>query len=185
MIPEFKNKPFTDLNKEQKIAFTERVCMELFEYLKNVSPGTAGLNFAKFWMSNITTVSEPSTSSYLSFYIYVEGKGLCVRGQDAIESVRYNVKECICFIQNVVNVIPFRSPIVDQLARGTLIKDMKEKGIVSDGYGEQLATVKGMKGMKKGKPVDPNSLAQRIKRGEITRYEAYQKKEFRNDDDAL
>lgn len=180
MIPDFKNKRFTELNKTEKVAFAERVCMDLCDYLKNVSPNTAGLNFARYWRDNITG-AQPSMSQYLEFYIYVEGEGLCVTDGDTIASVKTIPREVMNFIQNVVSSIPFRSPIADALARGTKLEEIKNRGIIDEGYSSPMATMKGTKGLKKGKPIDPNSKAQRIKRGELTRYSAYQKKE----DDAL
>lgn len=190
MIPDFKNKRFTELNKEEKLAMAERVCMDAFGYFRATAPTTAGMSFVKYWMADIAKIEDPSESPYMSNYLYIEGQGLCViDGDGTTESVKMNSKEVICFIQNVLNPIPFRSPIVDMLRRGSRIEDLKIKGILTDLYGDTLPTMKGMKGIKKGKPKNPNSLAQRIERGEITRYQAYQKKEFRiaseEDDEAL
>lgn len=186
MIPNFKHKIFTQLTKEEKLAMTERVCMDTFVYFKATAPTTAGMSFVKYWMDNITKIEDPSDSPYMSHYLYIEGQGLCViDGDEKIESVKMNSKETICFVQNVINPIPFRSPIVDRLMRGDGVEDLRATGVHTDLYGDTLPTMKGMKGIKKGKPKDPNSLAQKIKRGEITRYQAYQKKEFRDNDEAL
>lgn len=182
MIPNFKDKSFLLLNKEQKLAFAERVCMDFHERLKNQQPSSTHTRFFKYWMEEITRLESPSNSPYLSRYVYNDVLGLCVEDKEGRRcSIKNNDKEGICFIQNVANHIPFRSPIIDNLNLGRPLKELEEKGILADAYGVQLDH-QGL-GIKKGKPKDPNSLAQRVARGEITRYEAYVKKIVPKEDD--
>lgn len=185
-LPEFKNKTFDKLTNEEKLAMAERVAMEHYEYLKSHAQNTAGLSFLNYWQKHMSTVSNPSCSEYMKFYYYSDKHGLCVVDTTgALSTLRFNTKEVICFINNVVNPIPFKSPIVERLLQGHQIVQIEDEGIDARDYGNQLPNARGMKGVKKGKPVNPNSLAQRVKRGEITRYEAYQKKTASTDDDAL
>lgn len=184
-LPEFKNKTFDKLTQEEKLAMAERVAMEHYEYLKAHAQNTAGLAFLNYWQKNMNTVSNVTCSDYMKFYYYSDKQGLSVvDSTGALSTLKFNTKEIICFINNVVNPIPFKSPIIERLLKGQTIVHIEDEGVDAREYGNQLPNSRGMRGVKKGKPVDPNSLSQRVKRGELTRYEAYQKKTA-SEDDAL
>lgn len=175
-LPDFKNRTYDKLTNAERIAMAERVAMDHCEYLKSQARNTAGFSFLDYWQNNIGKIELASASDSMRFYVYSDTMGLClVDSSGALSSVKYNTKENICFINNVINPIGFNSPIVERLKKGMTIEEIEDKGIDVREYGNQLPNARGTKG-KIGKPVDPNSRSQRIKRGEITFYEAYQKK---------
>jgi hypothetical protein len=182
----FKNKSYNTLTEDQKRDMVERVCMDHFDYLKGHGINTAGLAFIKYWRDNIQELASPSDSHYLDPYFYMEGEGLCVADKEThFACVQFNTKEVVAFINNVVNDIPFRTPIIDALRSGATIADIKSRGVLADGYGNNLPNLKNMKGIRRGRKSKPDSLRQKILRGEISHYKAYQKKHEASEDDAL
>lgn len=180
-VPSYKNKKYNDLTKEAQIAFIERVCMDNAEYFNEVlGRGSKEAIFINQWKDKVLKLEVPSSSSRMDHYIYSEDKGLCVVDKESsILSLKFNIQEILVFICNAVNEIPLRSNLIDRLIAGDTCTQIHDTGV------EKIEVLKLPKVKRKtGRPGNPNSLRQKIKRGEITRYEAYQKK-IASEDDAL
>ena len=175
----FQNKEMFSLSIAQRKAMIERVCMETLEYLRVVAKGTKGIEFLKYWGSNVSSLSKLSSSPYLNHYIYDKEDGLCVKDNwKNVLSVRYNIKEILTFVHNSVNPIPFKSPLIDSLLLNETLQDIYKEGIREKDYGGISPNSKGLNlTKKKGRKISPESKLQQIREGKITRYEAYQKKE--------
>lgn len=170
-LPEFKNKKYCDLNKAGKIAFVERVCMDMTQYLNSIGRNSKESSFIAYWKDAILKHPTPSNNACMNFYYYTEELSLSVMDcEGAISSLKYNILETVLFVHNVITAIPTRSHLIDRLIAGDHLIDIED-----DGVGKVDVLKVPTLHKKSGKPVNPDSLAQRIKRGEITRYEAYQK----------
>lgn len=182
-LPEFKNKPFNTLTNAEKIALIERVCMDLLEYLNLIGNQGREASFVKHWCNYIINHPAPSNSSLLDNYIYIEGSWLNVTDKrGATISLKYAVTEILAFIHNSISQVPVMTDLISRIEAGESAQSICDSGIES---AKALEPIK-VKAPRKvtGRPKNPNSLAARIKRGEITRYEAYQKKTA-SEDDAL
>lgn len=184
MIPDFKNKPFNELSNEQKVALLERVCMEHEEYLKKIARGSKNESFIKHWRDNALNLKAPSNSTSLDFYIYDEKEGFCIFDKARLLCpLTYMTEEVVIFVYNVVSPMPVKSQVVEHIMGGGSLSVLFDLGIKPTG--EMLGPSKALVRRKTGRPVNPDSRNQKVKRGELTHYKAFQKKNASEEDDAL
>lgn len=176
---DFIGKSFVELDLEQKKAMVERACMDAHSYLKEVSKGTAGTEFLRYWMDNASNLDFASMSVYMGNYLYDKSKGLCVRDNwNDILSIKYNIKEVLSFVHNSINAIPFKTPIIDLVILNHSLTTLSSQGIDPKEYGNVLPNTKKIgeiNSKSRGRKVDEESKLHKIRTGKMTRYEAYYK----------
>lgn len=165
-----KCKPYSKMTDEEKRAFVEAVCMRAEEMSSKATSGVSTKNFFKYWSEQVLKL-KPSDSKYLDRYFYDVKDHVCalsiVTNDGELIDVSFNIKELKLFVYNVVNEVPLHSPIVQAARAGKSKQEIVDEGIDSLHYGS-TTNVKTSKPRK-------DSLRQKILRGELTRWEAYDK----------
>lgn len=163
-----KNKAYKDMSVAEKIAFVEAVCMRACEH--TVKSSSHIRLYFKFWGEAILKMI-PSSSAYMDRYFYGVRDGvcvLCVLDDDGEKlDVSNNVKELRLFLFNATNEIPLQSPIVNLVKDGKKKLEIASTGINPKVYASDTDV--------RPKATDTMSKRQRVLRGELTRYEAYEK----------
>lgn len=177
----FKDKFFNELSLADKIDFIDRVCMDHLAYLSGHSKKAQGSGFLGYWEKHIQNKDvEISNSPILSRFKYSDKIGFhIVTLSGETICLKYNTAETYLFVYNCVNDFPLISPLVKLVEEGFSKEKIRKAGAYVEEYHKDLRPT----GMKKniGRPPLKDSLRQKIKRGEITRYEAYQKKKLEED----
>lgn len=169
-ISSAKGKFYSKMSDEEKRAFVEAVCIRVEDMVLRSTSGSSTRNFFKYWGEQILKIT-PSASKYLDKYFYEVKDHVCalsiVTNDGELIDVSNNLKELKLFVYNVVNEVPLHSPIVENVKRGMSKQEIVDAGVDSLQYGS-TSNVKTSKAR-------PDSLRQKILRGELTRYEAYEK----------
>lgn len=166
-ISSAKNKSWKEMTDKERRAFVEAVCMKAQDY--SIRTESSNRSFFKYWSINIL-VSPLSTSEYMNVYWYHVRDHqciLCILSSDGqLIDISNNMTEVKQFVHNAVSEVPNRSSIVDAVLSGKKKFELIRDGVVGTSYTGKI---------KKGRKPTKDSLRQKILRGEITRYEAYEK----------
>jgi hypothetical protein len=169
-----KGKLWSEMDDQERRAFVEAICLKAVHVAEvSSSTPTRSVAFFKLWADKILVFSKKlSESDYMKRYKYGwrdASPALLLEDNGGYElEVTYNLKELKLFVYNAINEVPFRSPIISYMDLGVTAEDIKRKGVDSTAYGS-------LTDVKLGASKRKDSLRQRILRGEITRYEAYEK----------
>lgn len=152
------------------------LCSRTRDYLSNTT--SSNIEYFHYWSERILNHNPLSDSPYMDrYYFGLDDKAvvsLYVMDDDGeFIDLSYNIKEVKLFVYNAFNEVPFHSPMVEAIRSGKKKFELVRDGLDSVKYGSLTDS-------KVGKP-RKDSLRQKILRGELTRYEAYEKNKKKKD----
>lgn len=168
-ITSAKGKTWGEMNNEERIAFVEAVCMFGTDRMKACSLSRNTKHTFKF-IGQYVIGTKMSESPYMNAYVYSTkaGSPLAIECSDGqLIDLSNDMREIKIFVTNAIKEVPMESPIMNRVLSGKKKFEIISEALTEKQY-KHLEKPKGRKPQK-------DSLRQRILRGEITRYEAYDK----------
>lgn len=173
----YKDKPFLSLTDKEKRDLVDMAAMLHIDHMKSSGARSESFRFIQMVEKQNGHFPYVSSSTLLKDYIFHTKEGLCLvdKNGDKIP-LKFDTAETAIFIHNAISIKSVRSPLVTMIQKGMTVQEINNLGIDLDDYPSKH-TPPGLTNSM-GRRVNKNSLAQRILRGEITRYEAYQKAKY-------